>query len=394
MNILFVGSIYSDKFRQILESEGLPSSSAGQTFQRALLSGLSHISNVKVISEYYIPSFPKFRKVFLNSEQYSKEEICDYDGESISFVNISCVKKISQLLSYVSKIRKYVDWADAIIVYEVTSRQLLAPVLAKKGKTKIVIVPDLPEFMSDNKNVLYLMAKKIDRMIIDYALKKYNGFVLLSQYMKEKLNVGKRPWMLMEGIFNLQDSLDEIEKDENKVILYTGKIEKWFGLEDLLRAFTKVEGNKFRLWICGPGDVEMVRYYMHIDKRIEYKGCLTHEEVLVYQKKATLLVNPRHSTDAYTLYSFPSKTMEYMASGTPTLMCRLKSLPEEYMRHLYLFEDESVNGMALKIQECLNKKETELHRFGKEAANFIVKNKSSQCQSNRLVKFIKTIINE
>ncbi|MDY4810593.1 MAG: glycosyltransferase, partial [Muribaculaceae bacterium] len=376
MNVLFIGSIYSESFRNVLLKAGLPTSSAGQTFQTALLNGLDQLCNVRVISEFFIPTYPKFKKCFIPSGKFNHKDD-EINDTSISFVNLPLLKKASQFFSYYREVRRNLNWADVIIVYEATSRQLLAPVLAAKKKPKIAIVPDLPEYMSDNSNPVYVFAKKIDRWLIDFAMKRFNGFVLLSHFMKDRLRIKNLDCLVLEGIFNLNDKRNPIEKDSKKIVLYTGKIEKWFGLEDLLKAFCKVKGPDYRLYLCGPGDIEMVNSYIDRDNRIVYKGCLTHEEVLELQKKATLLVNPRHSTDDYTLYSFPSKTMEYMASGTPTLMCKLKSLPDEYLRHLYIFEDETVEGYTKKIQECLDLPLQERNSFGRAAAEFIIKNKSS-----------------
>ena len=392
MNVLFIGSIYSESFRNVLLKAGLPTSSAGQTFQTALLNGLDQLCNVRVISEFFIPTYPKFKKCFIPSGKFNHKDD-EINDTSISFVNLPLLKKASQFFSYYREVRRNLNWADVIIVYEATSRQLLAPVLAAKKKPKIAIVPDLPEYMSDNSNPVYLFAKKIDRWLIDFAMKRFNGFVLLSHFMKDRLRIKNQDYLVLEGIFDLKDQRNQVEKDSKKIVLYTGKIEKWFGLEDLLKAFCKVKGPDYRLYLCGSGDIEMVNSYIDRDNRIEYKGCLSHEEVLDLQKKATLLVNPRHSTDDYTLYSFPSKTMEYMASGTPTLMCKLKSLPDEYLRHLYIFEDETVEGYTKKIQECLDLPLQERNSFGRAAAEFIIKNKSSEVQVKRLVNFIKTLIN-
>lgn len=391
MNILFIGSIYSESFKITLSKACLPTSSAGQTFQKALLNGLDSLCDVRVISEYYIPTYPKFKKCAIASEYFSHSDCKKNVDVNISFINLPLIKKCSQFLSYCIKIRQRLKWADVIIVYEATSRQLLAPLLVAKEKPKIVIVPDLPEYMSDNTNPIYLFAKKIDRYLIDFAIKRFNGFVLLSQFMKEKLKIANKKYLVLEGIFSSQDYRDTIQKDSKKIVLYTGKIERWFGLEDLLKAFCKVKGDECRLYLCGPGDIELVKTYIKLDNRIEYKGCLTHEDVLALQKKATLLVNPRHSSDAYTLYSFPSKTMEYMASGTPTLMCKLKSLPDDYLKHLYFFEDESIDGYTRKIQECLELPENERMVFGQEASAFIMNNKNSFIQAQKLVDYINNL---
>ena len=64
---------------------------------------------------------------------------------------------------------------------------------------------------------------------------------------------------------------------------------------------------------------------------------------------ATLLINPRFSNEEYTKYSFPSKNMEYMASGTPILTTKLPGMPKEYYEYIYLFEEESIEGMKNKM---------------------------------------------
>lgn len=380
--IMFVGSIYSDNFANILKRNGLPSSSAGQTFERGLLSGLSEYCDIKCLSEFFAPSFPKLNKIYIQEEQFSTAGI---HCECISYINLPIIKKISQFFSYLIKIKRSLGAFDSIIIYELTSRQLLSAVIAGRAHKKIVVVPDLPEFMSDNANIIYRVAKRIDRILINWALKYIDGYVLFSPYMKGRLPIGEKPWTVIEGLFSPNDIIVSQHDTKKKVLLYTGKIEKWFGLDDLLSAFTRINGSEYELWLCGPGDIEMVKNYSNKDHRIIYKGCLSHKEVLILQKQTTILVNPRHSFDEFTLYSFPSKTMEYMASGTPTLMCKLKSLPEDYYPYLFFFDDETVDGMSKKIKECLDMDPVVLTQFGHEASLFILSNKTASKQAKKIV---------
>ncbi len=380
--LLFIGSIYSKNFIKFLRSQSLPDSSAGQTFEHGLLLGLSENIDIKCLSEFFAPSFPKLKIIHIKGEQFNTSGI---PCESISYFNLPIVKKISQFFSYLINIRKSLGPSDSILIYELTSRQLLSAVIAGKYHKKIVVVPDLPEFMSDNHNLLYRIAKKIDKILINLALKYIDGYVLFSSYMEERLPIGDKPWIVVEGLFSPYDIIEPQQNAEKKVLLYTGKIEKWFGLEDLLCAFTRINGREYELWLCGPGDIGMIKSYSNKDHRIIYKGCLSHKEVLVLQKRATILVNPRHSSDEFTLYSFPSKTMEYMASGTPTLMCKLKSLPHEYYPYLYFFDDETIEGMSKRIKECLDIDPVILNRFGHEASSFILSNKTASMQAKKIV---------
>ena len=65
-----------------------------------------------------------------------------------------------------------------------------------------------------------------------------------------------------------------------------------------------------------------------------------------------------------------------MASGTPVLMSPLPSMPKEYKQYLYLFEDESIKGMKLMIEEVLSFKSDDLKSKGYTARDFILKNKN------------------
>ena len=389
MNILFIGgSLLSDDFRLRLKKKGITYSNAAETFVSALLNGLCGLSKVRVVTEFFVPAYPKYDEYNIKGERFG--HVSRAEVTSIPYLNIPVFQRLSKTWSFYREIKKQLkEKCDVVIIYEVTSRTLVSTLLANKNKKVILIVPDLPEFMSNNQSALYKAAKKIDQIIIDYCLKKINGFVLFSPYMSNKIDIGNRPSITIEGIFNPMDIVASERKNDKRVILYTGKIEKWFGLEDLFEAFLRVKED-CELWLCGTGDEGMINEYTSKDHRIKYLGSKTHQEVIKLQKQAYLLVNPRHSTEQFSMYSFPSKTMEYMASGTATLMCKLKSLPEDYYSHLFLFEDESIEGMAKTIDSILQMDPVILEQKGAKAAEFIVNNKNSKTQATKLLDFINT----
>ena len=105
-------------------------------------------------------------------------------------------------------------------------------------------------------------------------------------------------------------------------------------------------------------------------------------------READLLLNPRPSNIDLSRYSCPSKTFEYMASGTPVLMTKLPGLPEEYYPYLYFFEGESAEGFAKGIRAVLESSKEELHEKGRLAQEFLVKEKNADLQVGRIVDFI------
>lgn len=390
MKILFIGSLYPDQSFKQLINEKVDVGFAAQVFQTALIKGIDSFADVQVLSEVTVPSYPKYNKIWVKQDKFSHKQDDKCNDMTVSFLNLPIIKQFSIFLSYIRNL-KNTKTSDVVLIYEITSRHLLSAIIGCRGIKKVLIVPDLPEYMSDNKNLIYLFLKKIDGWIINRLIRYIDGFVLFSDLMRQKLNIVEKPYIVIEGIYNPQPINDVPVKVGKKIVLYTGKIEQRFGLLDLLNAFTKIDGNDYELWLCGSGEIAMVKEFADNDKRIKYLGIMPHHDILILQRQATILVNPRHSTDEYTMYSFPSKTLEYMASGIPTLMCKLKSIPKEYYDHLYFFDDESIEGMAKTMKSCLDKPEIELYNKGKNASKFIYDHKTSCMQGKKVYEFLNLL---
>ncbi|WP_396128567.1 glycosyltransferase [Exiguobacterium mexicanum] len=258
-----------------------------------------------------------------------------------------------------------------------------------------LIVPDLPQFMnlSDNKNHLYNFLKNIEIKAIDSDKKYIDSYVLLTEQMKETLNITS-PFTVIEGISTtIFDDIKELEKlREVKTILYTGLLSKKYGIVDLIEAFKEIMDENLELVICGEGEAkDYILEQSVIDSRIIYKGLLERRDVLTLQKSSTVLVNPRTNNDSYTKYSFPSKILEYMSSGTPVIAYKLDGMPDEYSEYLYTVDNYSRNGLKMKIEEVLNKPQEELSNMGMKARDFVLENKNKTVQTKKILEMINNI---
>ena len=121
-------------------------------------------------------------------------------------------------------------------------------------------------------------------------------------------------------------------------------------------------------------------------------GIVPLQEILSIEKGASILVNPRPSTEEFTKYSFPSKTAEYMLAGVPTIMYELASLPDEYKDKLYFFRTRDPERMAEEIKSILRKYD-EAKEKALKAKRFIVEEKNSIHQAERILNFIEKVIN-
>jgi len=260
------------------------------------------------------------------------------------------------------------------------------------NKVKVcLIVPDLPEFMSENKNFFYLGLKRIDKLFLEKYVAKVDSFVLLNELMVNALHVGNRKWILIEGIFKPDENLEIIHKKEkNRTILYTGNIDERYGIKTLVDAFKLINDPNYRLWIRGGGSsFNYIKQAAADDSRIIYFDQMSKDKLVELQKKATLLVNPISSSQKFTKYFFPSKTMDYLASGTPTLMTRIQGVPNEYYDYVYVAENDDVVGLKNSIINVCSKDEEELKNFGKKAAKFILENKNHIVQAKKIFEMLQ-----
>ena len=88
-------------------------------------------------------------------------------------------------------------------------------------------------------------------------------------------------------------------------------------------------------------------------------------------------------------YSFPSKTMEDMSTGTPVLTTRLPCLPEEYLPHLYFIEKETPQGVAEALKRVLSEPEEALNQKGCQARRFVLEQRNNVEQAAKVLAMLE-----
>ena len=134
--------------------------------------------------------------------------------------------------------------------------------------------------------------------------------------MNKRVNLYNKPYIVLEG--HADCSLQPISKElkfENeegkKVIVYAGSLLKLYGIQNLVEGFIKANIPNSELCIFGDGDYREELQSVSIkNDKIKYMGVRQNREIVDFEQKASLLVNPRPTAPEYTKYSFPSKNME------------------------------------------------------------------------------------
>lgn len=250
----------------------------------------------------------------------------------------------------------------------------------------IAIVTDLTDMFKGNK-----WFSKINNAL----LKKMDGFIFLTEYMNTRINYNQKPYIVLEG--HVDVSLELLESKmhfedcyEKKVIIYAGSIEKLYGIKNLVEGFIKANVPDTELRIFGDGDYrEELEEIASKHNNIRYMGNCPNREVVEQEQRAMLLVNPRPVAPEYTKYSFPSKNMEYMISGTPMLTTRLPGMPKEYYPYVYFIDDESPEGIASVLTKICNMPRKEREQKGLNARAFVLENKSNIVQAKKILGFLQ-----
>lgn len=400
-NILFLGGNFPKELREeILSNSKVRVQDAADNLQWALIEGLDgFFPNLKNISAPDIYSWPKnYKSIFFRERPFShKEGATDI---AVGFCNAPLYNLFSRFRAIK---RALFTWGSAlpqeeqktIIIYGLTTNRLLAACALKKQipNVRIIqIVPDLPQFMSESRNPLYRALKWVDFRFIKFGLKTTDGLVLLSEKMREKLPIAHKPYRVVEGIFLPPEKEIFAEKEPFTIILYTGNLGVRSGVRMLLEAFSLIKDSNFRLWIRGEGVLENdVRNACELDSRIKYLPRMSRTEILETQKRATILVNPVSPNESYADYFFPSKTMEYLASGSAVVMFKLGCLPEEYFPHLYFPKECSAQSLAETFVKISEMRTSELMIRGEAARRFVLNDKSKKFQTQKIVDLMQEV---
>lgn len=403
MKILYFGTICGlNTYDQLLKECNEKPSVASIVFETALLSGLhANDASVDIHSFPMIPVFPHSHLLYFggNYENLS----CGYTSRWLQTINVPVLRQLSRRMDARRVLKSWLkrNAGDGVVFTYSIPPFMVKDILAcaKRYHTKVVaIIPDLLRdmYMNEDHNKWTYKLKSLYLKPALRAQGEYDGYIYLTEPMSEVVAPDK-PYMVMEGIADVSEVYPPQPRDASapRAIMYAGMLHEKYGIISLLDAFEKIEQPDVELWLFGDGTaVAEIRRRAEHDSRIRYFGTVTHDEILDYEKKAVLLVNPRNADDVFTQYSFPSKTIEYMLSGTPLLTTKLKGIPEEYYNYVFTAESNQADALAEGMKRALQQTEEERNAFGLEAQRYIVAQKNAASQSARILAFLEEVVHD
>lgn len=404
MKVYYIGNICSDEeYNKIISSSKRKPSVAGPVFENLLLSGFKKLGmDVDIRTFLNVALYPNSKMILIPSKNEKLK--CGYTSKWIPAINLPFFKQLTyKLMAYID-LKKWIKENHSVkdkVILTYSIYDFMTGAALKLGKKFNIpvcaIVPDLPGNHFELVKAVGIK-QKLSGMFIKGSVEnqdKFDAYVLLTEQMNEVVNKNNKPYTIVEGICSTDifDKYSGVQKYEKKAVMYAGMLGEIHRVGMIARAFMKVEGD-YELWFFGSGNYENeLKELAKQDSRIKVFGRVPRETVLEYEKKASLLINVRDSKEQYTKYSFPSKTMEYMSSGTPLLTTKLPGIPKEYFDYVYTLEDETEGGLAKKLMDILSKDINELNAMGLKGKEFVVNGKNEYLQARKIYEILNRVSN-
>lgn len=400
MKVLLVGFCVSPEyFDKYTIGDALPQVAAFKLESRFLRAIRLAGAEVMPISTAAVSTYPRNPHVLLPG--HTRVTSDGSTGQIIPLINLPVLKLASRFIgTLLALLRQNKSGKPIVCVYSAHTPNLLAAYLYSvlRSSPFFVYVPDLPIYMDMGLKRSFFLRwlKKFDVQIISFLLAKAAGVIVASQQMTEdSVTWNHVPSLVVEGIsddtITVDDDYPDVLPDYSgkKIIFYAGSVNRAYGIIELVEGFKK-SGSSYELWLCGRGDLEE---YLEVEAKncpaIRYLGFVPAAHAQAIQRRATILALTRDPAETYTRYSFPSKLLEYLASGVPVMSTRLDGIPSEYYQYLNVIDEFSVDCIARTIKSLDVCDGNILLNKANGAREWLLKEKTSGAVGQRIVSFME-----
>lgn len=384
MKVMYISSMFENKDIDDIFDDAGKVPYAANKFNSLLCKGIAQ-NGIDVCALSILPiTRANCKKIFVKGRKKHKENL---QWCYLPTINIPIIKNIFRLINVFFKVLFAPKGTNIFFDVFAISANLGMIIAAKiRGFERICIVTDLPEI---------LVSRKLSLKFHNFVVKNSTGYILLTKQMSEKINPQHKKEAFVEGVadFSLsKNKCDNEEQDSVRKVMYAGSLHKMYGIDNLVSAFLVCRKENEELHLYGDGDyVEEIKRISQKEPSVVYHGSCSNDKILTAERHATLLVNPRTSEGEYTKYSFPSKVLEYMSSGTPVLMAKLPGILDEYYNYCYVFDDSEPNGLAYSLRKVLDMDIDELESTGRKALDFVLDKKNNVIQAKKALDTLKIV---
>lgn len=390
--ILFLGYVVTPEEANIASGASV----AGNKMQWNVIKNLSQIRDVEIDCVTVPPraAFPHDKKVFCKSEKV--EIIKNVMSYRISFCNLPVIKQFWQIITTYKTAKRLITEKniDVVLCFNLFP-QIGVPMRWIKNRFRqletVCLLADLPIDDNTKRKGLSSWLRSLMEKSTWKSMEVCDKYIVLNKHVIEKY-LPNKPYVVVEGGVsdeNIKKYDIPVKKGEEKNILYCGALTEYNGVLNLIQAMDLLDDTDIILDIYGDGYLRKeVEDAAEKNCRIRYFGRISNEEVMKKQKEAWLLINPRIVDDPIAQVTFPSKTFEYLLSGTPVLTTKLNGYDEEYLENMYISENDSSSAISDAVRKISTFSKEDLNKKAEAAKVFAKEKKNWKVQTMKIEQFI------
>ncbi|WP_375429865.1 glycosyltransferase [uncultured Friedmanniella sp.] len=393
MRVTFLGFTVPDEIaRANLTADPNPQVQT-TTFAHAVLGAVTSAGvTMTLLSTMPVSSYPGQPRLLFRSRRFVDGGA---EGQLLGFVNVLGVKQLTRLVQCLTRgTARLRRWRpDVLLVHGVHTPFLAFGLLVQRvlDLPVAVILTDPPGVALPDEGSFRRRLHAFDRRLARAALIRVRGVVALTAALASDFAPGV-PALVLEGICSSVPVPRTTRSDEKAPLLvYAGGLSRSYGVDLLVDAvLARADGTRLQLY--GRGELsDWLDEVARKEPRVLPVQFVPREEVALGYAAADVLVQPRPVNQDFVPYSFPSKLIEFLASGVPVLSTRLPGIPADYEAHLDWIEDDSAAGVNAALDALLAVPADQRRLRAQEAARFVVTTRSQRHQGERLATFLHNL---
>lgn len=384
MNVLiFTSSMIDTDFADYQNAAQIKPNPSNQNFYSNLIKSISLKNHVSVISLR-----PFIKGMF--KEKELEEEINNVGATTYYYTKVNG-SKMNRFFHETNNITRVAISAienfhskEFIIITDTLRVSLLkaAKKISKLYGAKIV------GMLTDNPNNLSFKNKTYVKTIKSLC-ESLDGYLSLTEKLANNLNPDK-PNYVFEGLVS---DFKYFKKDPiYDYYFFCGSLYERYGVKNLIDAYHETS-IKSKLVIAGTGPLSKYIEQLSLeDYRILYLTQLPKERIIGYEKNAKANINPRPINKDLDKESVPSKLLEYLSSGVPTISTKFEKLYDAFRNDVFWIEGSSKEDIKTALETFEKVDQSEANKKALNAMSKAFEFYGIDVQAESITHFL-TIVN-
>ena len=386
MNIIvFTSAMVDSEFAKYQEEANIKPNPSNQNFYSKLIKALSFKNNVSVVSHR-----PFVKGMFdddVLERKHTSDGLVKYYYTKLELTrSYKMFDEVDEIAFCGERALQDMNSDKFIIVVDVLRVNLVKGAIkfARKYNAKIVGV------LTDNPANLSNIKRSYVKMVYRNAV-RLDGFFALSNGLLRAFKVSQKMNYVFEGL------VDEVEPMKKLPIgnyyFFGGSLYERYGVKRLIHAFINSNISE-KLVIAGNGPLrEYIFQNTEKDAKILYLSQLPKNKIYGLEQNAIANINPRPFNRKLDDESVPSKLLEYLASGVPTISTIHSRLFDIFQEEVFWIKDDSTEGMKQALNEFARENKAELRKKATTARVKVYEIYGVKNQGERMTQFLTNVFN-